>query len=89
MSQFINGRIAEGSTGESMKIVDPSNGTTVQSTTLAGSDDVKVAIAAARQAFPEWSRSTPAERSRVLTRFAALMEERAEEFSILDRKSVV
>ncbi len=86
MSQFINGRIVEGSTGELMNIIDPSSGTTVKSTTLAGSDDVKVAVAAARQAFPAWSRSTPAERSRLLTRFAALVEERAEEFAVLESR---
>ncbi|WP_420179853.1 gamma-aminobutyraldehyde dehydrogenase [Paenarthrobacter sp. TA1.8] len=86
MSQFINGKIVDGTTGETVDIIDPSNGTTIATLTLAGSDDVKLAVQAARDAFPAWSRATPAERSAVLTKFAALMEERAEEFAQLETR---
>lgn len=86
MSQFINGKILEGTSGETVDVIDPSNGTTVDTISLAGSDDVKLAVQAARDAFPGWSRSTPAERSAVLTKFAALMEERAEEFAQLESR---
>ena len=86
MSQFINGKILEGTSGETVDVIDPSNGTTVDTISLAGSDDVKLAVQAARDAFPGWSRATPAERSAVLTKFAALMEERAEEFAQLESR---
>jgi betaine-aldehyde dehydrogenase len=66
--------------------MDPSNGTTIETIDLAGSDDVKLAVQAARDAFPAWSRATPGERSAVLTRFAALMAERAEEFAQLESR---
>jgi betaine-aldehyde dehydrogenase len=86
VSQFINGKILEGTSGETVDVIDPSNGTTVGTISLAGSDDVKLAVQAARDAFPGWSRATPAERSAVLTKFAALMEERAEEFAQLESR---
>jgi len=86
VSQFINGKILEGTSGETVDVIDPSNGTTVDTISLAGSDDVKLAVQAARDAFPGWSRATPAERSAVLTKFAALMEERAEEFAQLESR---
>jgi betaine-aldehyde dehydrogenase len=86
VSQFINGKLVEGTTGETVDVIDPSNGTVIETITLAGSDDVKQAVRAARDAFPAWSRATPAERSAVLTKFAALMEERAEEFAQLESR---
>ncbi|WP_217496173.1 gamma-aminobutyraldehyde dehydrogenase [Arthrobacter sp. 24S4-2] len=86
MSQYINGKTLEGSTGETLNVIDPSNGETVATMTLAGSDDVQQAVQAARDAFPAWSAATPAERSAVLTKFAALMEERAEEFAQLESR---
>lgn len=86
MSQFINGKIVEGTTGETVDVIDPSNGTTVDTITLAGSEDVKLAVQAARDAFPAWSGATPAERSGILTQFATLMAERAEEFAQLESR---
>jgi betaine-aldehyde dehydrogenase len=86
VSQFINGKLIDGTTGETVDVIDPSNGTVVDTITLASSDDVKLAVQAARDAFPAWSGATPAERSAVLTKFAALMEERAEEFAQLESR---
>jgi betaine-aldehyde dehydrogenase len=86
VSQFINGKLIDGTTGETVDVIDPSNGTVVDTITLASSDDVKLAVQAARDAFPAWSGATPAERSAALTKFAALMEERAEEFAQLESR---
>lgn len=86
MSQFINGRLVEGTTGETIDVIDPSNGETITTVTLAGSNDVDRAVQAAKEAFPAWSQATPAERSAVLTKLSALMEERAEEFAQLEAR---
>ncbi|MBP2266307.1 betaine-aldehyde dehydrogenase [Pseudarthrobacter sp. PvP004] len=86
MSQFINGKLVEGTTDETMDVIDPSNGETITTVTLAGSNDVDRAVQAAKDAFPAWSRATPAERSAVLTKLATLMEERAEEFAQLESR---
>jgi acyl-CoA reductase-like NAD-dependent aldehyde dehydrogenase len=45
----------------------------------ASAADVDRAMAAAKRAFPEWKRTPPAERSRVLRRAAELIEERVYE----------
>jgi len=67
-------------------VIDPSNGTVVATVDLADGADVDAAVGAARAAFPEWSTATPAERSGVLARVAALLEERTEEFAQLESR---
>ncbi|MCO4252088.1 gamma-aminobutyraldehyde dehydrogenase [Pseudarthrobacter raffinosi] len=86
MSQFINGIHRESVSGEKSDIIDPSTGSTVATVTLAGSDDVKLAVLAAREAFPAWSRATPGERSGLLTKFATVLEGRAEEIAQLESR---
>ena len=48
---------------------------------LAGPADVDAAVAAAKEAFPGWSATTPGERSAALHRLAGVLAERAEEFA--------
>lgn len=48
---------------------------------LGNGADVDAAVAAARRAFPGWSRSAPQYRADLLTRLAALIEERRELFA--------
>jgi len=84
--QFINGRATTGKSDDACTVLDPSNGDVVATLQAAGPDDVEAAVTAARNAFPAWSRATPGERSAVLTRFAALLEERAEEFAQLESR---
>ena len=84
MHQFIAGQSQTGTSDRKLDIVDPSTGTTVETVTLASAADVDLAVAAARSAFPEWSRATPGERSAVLSRFARLLAEQAEEFAVAE-----
>ncbi len=86
MNQFIDGRLRDASTGQTADVIDPSNGTVVATITLAGADDVDLAVAAANRAYPQWSRATPAERSAVLARFARLLEARAPEIARLESR---
>ncbi|TWH01747.1 1-pyrroline dehydrogenase [Nocardioides sp. J9] len=79
MHQFIDGERREGSSGNDMPILDPSTGRTIETIRLASVEDVDHAVAAARRSFPGWSRTTPAERSAILLRLSAVLDERAEE----------
>ncbi len=81
MSQYIDGRRREALTGTAEVVRDPSNGDVVAEITLAGADDVDAAVAAARAAFPAWSRATPGERSAVLHALAGLLEAEAEDLA--------
>ncbi|MGW4970203.1 gamma-aminobutyraldehyde dehydrogenase [Streptomyces albidoflavus] len=79
-AQFIAGELRRGTSGTSHTVVDPATGRPVHTYELAGTDDVDAAVAAARAAYPGWSRATPGERSDALHAFAAVLGERAEEF---------
>ena len=84
MHQFVAGRRRTALTGDAQPpfdVVDPATGETVETVALAGAGDVDAAVAAARQAFPDWSGATPVERSSVLTRLAAVLDSRADELA--------
>ncbi|MFF2300508.1 gamma-aminobutyraldehyde dehydrogenase [Arthrobacter sp. NPDC058127] len=86
MHQFIDGQSQTGTSGRKLDIVDPSTGETVETVALASAADVDLAVAAARAAFPEWSTTSPGERSAVLTRFARLLEDQAEEYAVAESR---
>jgi betaine-aldehyde dehydrogenase len=86
MSQFIDGKTCDALSGKSGVVRDPSTGEVVAEITLAGAEDVDRAVQAARNAYAEWSRATPADRSAVLTTFARLLSERAEEIARLESR---
>lgn len=60
---------------------DPATNEIVWSGEAGNEDDVAEAMAAARLAFPAWSRRTAAERVAIARAFAKLVEARAEEFA--------
>jgi betaine-aldehyde dehydrogenase len=78
-TQFIAGKRRRGTSGEQFSVTNPATGEVLAVDTLAGPEDVDEAVAAARAAFAEWSRATPAERSEALLRWADRLEERAED----------
>jgi betaine-aldehyde dehydrogenase len=79
--QYIAGRLRTGTSTDQLALTDPATGLVIENVQLAGPADVDAAVAAARAAFPAWSRAAPVERAEVLTRFAAILAERAEEFA--------
>jgi betaine-aldehyde dehydrogenase len=86
MHQYIGGQRRDAGSGQTFDVVDPSTNETIETVTLAGHDDVDAAVDAASAAFEEWSRATPAERSTVLLKAAALLDERAEELAQLESR---
>src|SRR5262245_19375357 len=54
--------------------VDPATGRSIGGVARGGLDEIDRAVAAARAASTGWRATTPAERSRVLTRFADLID---------------
>ena len=86
MHQYIGGQRRDASTGETFDVLDPSTNETLETVTLAGHDDVDAAVGRRGAAFQEWSRATPVERSTVLLKAAALLDERAEELAQLESR---
>jgi betaine-aldehyde dehydrogenase len=86
MSQFIDGKTCDASSGKTGVVRDPSTGEVVAEITVAEAEDVDRAVQAARHAYAEWSRATPADRSAVLTTFARLLSDRAVEIAALESR---
>ncbi|WP_329091226.1 MULTISPECIES: aminobutyraldehyde dehydrogenase [unclassified Streptosporangium] len=66
------------------KLINPATGDLLREVAETSIEEVAVAVRRARAAFEEWSTATPAERSRVLLRFADLVEADAEELTRLE-----
>ncbi|WP_335932790.1 aldehyde dehydrogenase [Streptomyces sp. PTD5-9] len=70
--------------GDTFCVVSPRDGRVLAEVADAGAAEVDAAVAAARRAFDDgpWPRLSPAERGRVLLRFADLLEERRAELAL-------
>ncbi|MFE4974879.1 aldehyde dehydrogenase [Kitasatospora sp. NPDC056651] len=70
--------------GGTFSVVSPRDGRVLAEVADAGAAEVDAAVAAARRAFDHgpWPRLAPAERGRVLLRFAELVEERRAELAL-------
>lgn len=78
---FIGGAWVAPSGTASAAVTNPATEEEVCRFSLGTGADVDAAVAAARKAFPDWSRSAPETRADLLTRLAALIEERSELFA--------
>ena len=80
---LIDGQFTEGE-GRAEEILNPATGAALASVREASFDQVSRAVGAAHRAFASWSETTPAERSALLLKLAAAIEERAEEFARIE-----
>jgi aldehyde dehydrogenase (NAD+) len=80
---YIAGQWLEPLDGRLVEVVNPSTEEPIGEAVLAGRADIDRAVRAARHAFDSgrWSAAPPTERAEVMTRAAALISERAEQFA--------
>ena len=71
---FIDGRLVAPSAGKYLDNIEPATGKPYSLVPDSDSQDVEKAVTAAEKAFPTWSQTTAAERSRYLLRIADLIE---------------
>ncbi len=83
---FIDGAYTGAASGETADSIDPASGRLLVRVAECGGEDVERAVAAARRAFEAgvWSRRPPAERKRILIRFAELILAHHEELALLE-----
>ena len=81
---FIGGRFVDAASGETLATLNPHDNSTIADVALAGREDVDRAVAAAKAAFPKWSRLAAADRGRILLKLADLIESNAEELARLE-----
>jgi betaine-aldehyde dehydrogenase len=80
LQNFIDGQYRDSGGDASLDVVDPSTGQPYLLAPISTAADVDAACQAAATAFRTWRRTTPAERSLAIFRFADALEARAEEF---------
>jgi betaine-aldehyde dehydrogenase len=85
---FINGDWSDAADGETTPVVNPATEETIDAVPKGTEADVDRAVAAAREAFGEWSQTTPGERSAMLWKWAAKIEQAAPELSKLESANV-
>ncbi|WP_433223898.1 aldehyde dehydrogenase family protein [Microtetraspora malaysiensis] len=78
---YVNGVWLSSTSGEGVDVVNPATEEIIDRVPAGSPADVEPAVAAARAAFPSWSRTAPAERGKLLAAAAGLLRERAEEIA--------
>jgi aldehyde dehydrogenase (NAD+) len=82
---FIGGEMVEPTDGGRFKTLSPSTEEVLAEVSEAGSQDVDVAVQAARSAYSRvWSRTSGRERGKYLFRIARIIQERARELAVLE-----
>jgi aldehyde dehydrogenase (NAD+) len=82
---FVGGDWLEPRSGEVQPSISPATEEPLAEVAYAGSEDVDVAVQAARDAFSNgWSDLPASERAKYLYRIARLLQERAREFAVLE-----
>jgi betaine-aldehyde dehydrogenase len=80
LSNFINGKSVESTSGETTTLINPATAQPFATAPKSNAADVDLAMKSAAAAFEEWRDSTPSERQRALLKIADAIEARADEF---------
>jgi malonate-semialdehyde dehydrogenase (acetylating)/methylmalonate-semialdehyde dehydrogenase len=80
IQNYINGEFVD-SKGPLLDVVNPATGKVIARVPDSTQEEFDAAVKAAQEAFPDWRRTTPVARSRMLFRLKTLMEEHFEEAS--------
>ncbi|WP_419246559.1 aldehyde dehydrogenase family protein [Serratia sp. NFX21] len=83
---YIDGQWCESSAEHRLVVFNPADGKQISSTADANAQDVARAVQSAHQAFTSgvWAQRLPAERERILLRYADLLEQHTEELAQLE-----
>jgi gamma-glutamyl-gamma-aminobutyraldehyde dehydrogenase len=83
---FIDGAFRDAASGATFETENPASGEVIATVAAGDETDIDLAVAAARRSFEDgrWSRMAPADRKKVLLRFADLIEASTDELATLD-----
>ncbi|KAI4631392.1 hypothetical protein J4E83_002923 [Alternaria metachromatica] len=85
---FINGEFVESSNGKTFDIINPATLKLVAKVHEASEQDTDNAVAAAKAAFPAWSKLTPDQRGQYFKKLASLIRENNDELAALEASSM-
>ena len=83
---WIGGERVASADGATFTTVSPIDESVIGEVSAAGEAEVDAAVAAARKAFPAWSKTSPAERAAVLRKVAEGIEARVEELGKVETR---
>jgi betaine-aldehyde dehydrogenase len=88
-SLYVNGKLADSASNETVDVIDPSTTEVIARTPAAGAADVDRAVKAALLAFDEgpWREATAQDRGRVLFKLAEVVRQRAGELAELETRN--
>lgn len=81
---FIDGQFVPALEGGQIDVVNPANGELITRIAAAQAEDVDLAVAAAKRAFPAWAATPGAERGRLLLKLADRIEACSDELAQLE-----
>jgi len=79
---FVNGAWTKA--GSTFDVIDPSTNAPLAKVTQGSQKDVDAAVAAARKAFPKWSKLTPHARARHLYALARMVQKHSRLFAVIE-----
>ncbi|KKC98723.1 MULTISPECIES: CoA-acylating methylmalonate-semialdehyde dehydrogenase [Photobacterium] len=83
IGNYINSEFVPVTSGRNLPVTDPATGKVIDQVGLSSVADTEQAIASAEAAWPAWAQMTPLNRSRILFRFKALLEQNMDELATL------
>lgn len=83
VQNFVNGQFVNAQTSRFLNVVSPVDGNSLSKVPMSTSDDLNYAVAAAKTAFPKWSKMPIKERVQVFFRYKFLLENNLRELAEL------
>jgi malonate-semialdehyde dehydrogenase (acetylating)/methylmalonate-semialdehyde dehydrogenase len=83
VKNYINGNFVDVSTNKTLDIISPIDGTHLSTVPLSSSTDLNDAVAAAKTAFPKWSKTPIKERVQIFFKYKYLLEKNLNELAEL------
>ena len=80
LQNYVDGEWVD-TAGNIKDVVNPATGKVIATVPISTKDEIDEAVAAAKEAFPDWRRTPPVARARCLFRLKELLEENFEELS--------
>jgi acyl-CoA reductase-like NAD-dependent aldehyde dehydrogenase len=81
---WIGGKWVDAESGKTYQMINPATEEVIAELPLGGKADVDKAVAAARKAYPVWSKKSQAERSQITMKLATLLRQEAGEIGRID-----
>lgn len=81
IAHHIDGSHVAGTSGRTQPVFNPATGTSEKTVALASTAEVDAAVAAAKVAWPMWSKTPALRRARILDRFKTILWDRAEQMA--------